>query len=152
MLNKHTNTHFLWKWYLILEKRTNNDWWSSDTNSYIGCRSGGYYFDGTIYQVKVFDRVLSDEEITNNTIGDENLQLYLNASDSIIVRDKPIFINNNQGVPNSVATSYMTFDLTDVSSYKTIYVNCEISSYYNTWPGNGDWGFVSVTGSEVAPA
>ena len=124
---------------------------SSDTGSfqtglngstYLGCRSSGNYFNGTIYSVKVFDKALSEEELIHNPT--EGIILDLDASNSLY----PIhgYISNNRGVVNTNAHSYIKIDLTNVDEDKYLYVNTKISSELN-----GDYGIIQVTNSSDYP-
>ena len=124
-----------------LEKNTAVDrWCRNDANTYIGRlqSSTSDNFNGSIYKVKVYNRELSEAEISS-TISDTGLILSLDGSDHKKLLDAPAFINNNSHSHNTKADSYMVFDLTNLPS-KTIYVNAEISS-----EENGDYGFVYVS-------
>ena len=112
---------------------------SAGSYSYIGRREGNpqKYFVGSIFKFKMYNRTATDEELAGN-MSDEGLVLNLDPSDHSIPLDNPVFINNNQYFAGTTADSYMTFDLTGLST-KTIYVNCEVSSQ-----ANYDFGYVYV--------
>ena len=48
-----------------------NVWASSSGTNYIGRRSTGTYFKGNIYSIRVYDRVLTQEEVMQNYNADK---------------------------------------------------------------------------------
>ena len=130
---------------ILLEKSHYTDWWSgSNSNSYIGMRANSSrFFTGTIYNVKVFNKEISPDELDNN----ENLVLNLDGENVIVPSSDSQYISNNNNVPNSTAHSYLTYDLTNIDEDKYLYVNTSISSQ-----SGYDFGYVQVTNSSDIPS
>ena len=117
---------------------SNNNYFPySSSNIYIGKDN----FIGNIYGVKVFNKEITPEEL-NNT---ENLVLNLDNSDSLTPTDTTSYQSNNINVADSVAHSYLTYDLTNINEDKYLYVNTMISSH------SSDFGNVQVTDSPDIP-
>ena len=121
-----------------MTKRGNNNSWGSDGYAYLGKRNtyGPNYYDGNIYSLKVYSRALSEDEISG-TASSTGLLLYLNGSD--YKKFGEYYINDNQNADNTTANSYLVFDLTGVSTDRTIKINATISSQQN-----GDIGYITV--------
>ena len=95
----------------------------------------GSGFNGTIYNVKIFDKALEETEFDSQN----NIVLNLDGSNSKINGHSYINTNNNtnfvgKGNLYSSADSYMTFDLSD--SVEDIYIiaNIETSTYSYNYP------------------
>lgn len=88
---------------LLAASSATNNWGWEDTNSYIGKRAAGTYFNGTIERIIVYDDALTTDEINHNLNVDDfkvcdtgivcdNLSLYYNFKGGI--RD---YYGNNLG-------------------------------------------------------
>ena len=133
---------------VLMTKSHISDTFSNGLNesTYIGARSTGDYFGGAIYDVKVYDRALSEEEATG-THSDEGLLLHLDGSDSKLPTNGNItLVSNNRRVSNSIAHSYIMYDLTNVNRDKYLYVNATINSQ-----SGSDFGYVQITDSPDYP-
>ena len=117
-----------------------NDYWSRNSNTYIGVHNGNdCYFVGNIYQVRVFDSKISYEDVPNA----ENMVIYLNP---INISSGNYYVNNNIGIDNSVAHSYVKYDLTNVNENKYLYINYSISS------DSPDKGYIIVNDDPNTPS
>ena len=125
------------------------DRWGSvdDIYSYIGGRKGnGYPYYGSLYNLKIYDKTLTPDEIDLD-VENDNLKLYYNMNDSRnIINDQHAYINNNHGISNSVAHSYLVYDLTNAETDQYISIDYTISSQLNN-----DIGYITVTNSPVDP-
>ena len=115
----------------------------ANANTYIGWNPGntGYGYSGTIYNVKVFNKEITPDELDNT----ENLVLNLDGSNSKITSDS-IYMSTNEGAGTSISHSYIEFDLTNATEDKYLYVNTSISCH------SYDYGAVQVTDSPDLPS
>ena len=127
-----------------LNQKTSTNYFSgASSNAFIGeSPSGSYKFVGKLYTVKVFNKELTVDEL-NNT---ENLVLDLDGNDALVPVDN-MFINNNSLFSNTVAHSYLTYDLTNIDEDKYLYINTSISS-----EARADIGYIQVTDSTAIPS
>ena len=126
-----------------LTKRGGRDYWSlvNDT-TYVGGRSNGAYFNGTIYSVSVYDHAFDSSEV-EATISDTGLLFRIDPS-GFVRHDS--YVSNNTGVANSVAHSYLTYDLTNENEDKYLYLDTSIGS-----DANRDYGYIILTDSPDTP-
>ena len=107
----------------------------------------GSRFKGTIYNVKVFDKALEENELDSQN----NIVLNLDGSNFKNSEHSYINTNNNINIPgganlNTTADSYMTFDLSDAVEDTFIIANIETSTYYYNYP------LIVVTDSPDTPS
>ena len=106
--------------------------------------SNSQFLNGTIYDIKVYDKAQTEDEVNNEST--DQMIIHLDGTNHEKHSGNYKMINNNQQIGNSQADSYMMFDMTNVSTPKKIYVNAEVSS-----EGNYDYGYVIVTDSPDIP-
>ena len=94
----------------LMTRRTNTNNWGSNTNVYVGVRSNGNYFNGYIYNVKVYNKALTQDEIVKNY--NVNATRY-NLGE--IKRREPT-LETPTGTGNVVSTTYSTI-LNDYDAY-----------------------------------
>ena len=82
------------------------------------------YFDGTIYDAKIYNRGLSLEEIENGTTS--GLLLHLDGSNPNITNDAYANILPTNA---TYAHSYLTYDLTNSTEDKYLYINVDADMY-----------------------
>ena len=106
--------------------------------------SNSQFLNGTIYDIKVYDKAQTADEV--NSESTDQMIIHLDGTNHKSMLDKEVFINNNQGVGGTYASSYMMFDLTNLGNKKII-INAEVSS-----EPNNDYGYVRVTdGTSAVP-
>ena len=127
-----------------LEKSNSKNNYLSTTNPSVFKAYSQSDFVGTIYSLKVYDRLLTDEEIIDTTSINDNLLINYNINSFDNING---YINNNQNKNNTTADSYMVFDLRDFAVNKEIVVDYTISS-----EDNRDYGFIYVTESSDVPS
>ena len=127
---------------VIQSKNTGYNWYLGDANSntYIGRRGNGSNFTGKIYNVKVFNKQITPEELDDT----ENIVFNIDGANSLIPAND-VYINNNFYKHSTSAHSYLTYDLTNVDEDKYLYVNTTISSE------SADYGYIYVTDSPNTP-
>ena len=124
-----------------LETTSNRDYWGSvNTNSYIATRNGlAYQFVGNIYQLRVFNKQILPENISD----EENIIINLNPT---VQGGKNYYINNNTAQLSSTAHSYLTYDLTN--SNKDMYLKIN----YSTNIRSTDYAKIYVNDTATCPA
>ena len=129
----------------LLTSQSTLDSWTGGLNNYtyIGGRSNGNPYTGILYNVKTFNRTLTEEEILG-TPSDEGLILYVDASTDLV--EKEAYVNNNPGITSTTASSYMLFDLTNSSDDMLLQAKVTTSSRsYN-------YAYITVKDTSTAPA
>ena len=119
----------------------------SNTVLMLGANPGGVspqdsYLNGTIYKIKVYNRALTEEEISNQS--NNGLILDLDGTNSTKTTNHG-YINTNIGGHYNVAHSYIVYDLTNINEDKYLYVRATMARL------NGS-GFVAVSDSTSIPS
>ena len=128
---------------MTLNGTTTNYFGGATSNLIIGKREyNDNYFVGTIYGLKVYNRALSSEEISNPSV--EGLIYNLDGTNSIKTR-KNGYRSTNIGGHYNNAHGYVVYDLTDVDEDKYLYVNTAMSRLYGS-------GYVAVSNSASVPS
>ena len=76
----------------------------------------------------------------------EKLNMFSNSTYKFVKREDGTYSNNNQGVHNSTANSFIVVDMTEETEEKILKFNITISSE------NSDIGYISVTDNSSVPA
>ena len=134
---------------VLQEHSSGMNYYYTNSNIYIGSnRNVDYYFNGNIYQVRIFDSKIAYEDI-NNT---DNLIIYLNPNDRV---QSNIYVSNNNrtiGNPtgnygNTSSHSYLVYDLTHSNKDMRAVINYSIESE-NDW----DIGYILVNNTPDMPS
>lgn len=134
------------------EKSTTRNYFTSDGDGtfYIGGRARGNFFKGTLYNFRIYSKILSQNEIMESYNSDK---AFLENNGTIMNRENLVLeyiVKNNESNIYNICTKFGTNKIIDRSNHNNNATAHDITYYRNKDGGifNGESGYIDVNLNE----